>query len=195
MADKEKDPDNVWVNEGKKDVTKVYIKTPFNYRSAQAAIKAVDGAKFMGDAWEMDKTAFAAAEAAIRAGAQEDKGMTKEARAEREAGLKAAKPEKAAKVELTEEEKAAKAEAAKARAAEADKTRVPVIAGSVEAGGEVTVDGNTVTVAELGAAWDLDADGAERLKARFPDVEGIVAGVSVQFAKFTVPEPAEEPGM
>lgn len=198
MADKVKDPDNVWVSAGKKDETKVYVGTPFNYRDAQAAIKEAGG-KWKGDTWELDKAAFAAAEETIRVAARGDRDMTKEARAEREAALKAEKPakekaEKAPKAELTDEEKAAKAEAAAAAAIERDKTRVPVIEGSVAEGDEITAGGETVKVDGLGKAWELDADGAEKLKARFPDVAGIEAGAKVQFASFKEPEP-DAPGM
>lgn len=204
MADKgeekktSSDPDNVWVKAGKKDETKVYVGTPFNYRDAQAEIKAAGG-KWKGDNWELDKDAFAAAEDKIRTAARADRDMTKEARAEREAALKADKPakekaEKAPKAELTEEEKAAKAEAAAAAAIERDKTRVPVVEGSVAEGDDVTVGGETVKVESLGRAWELDADGAEKLQARFPEVEGLVAGAKVQFANFKEPE-LDGPGM
>jgi len=109
-------------------------------------------------------------------------------------GEKVAKKEKEPKAELTEEEKAAKAEAAREAAIERDKTRVPVIEGSVAEGDSVTVGGESVTVTGVGRAWELETDEqVAGLKERFPDVEGIEKGAKVQFAKFDEPEPTPEP--
>jgi hypothetical protein len=105
----------------------------------------------------------------------------------------------APKPELTEEEKAAKAAERKAAVAERDKTRVPVVEGSVAEGDAVTVNGEEVSVTALGTAWELDTEEkVEALAARFPDVEGIALGAKVQFASFEAPEPEAEtagPGM
>lgn len=107
-------------------------------------------------------------------------------------------PQAEPKAELTEEEKAARAEARAAASHEAaierDKTRVPVVEGSVAEGDSITVGGESVTVTGLGRAWELENDEqVAGLKERFPDVEGIEKGAKVQFAKFE--EPSPEPTM
>lgn len=110
----------------------------------------------------------------------------------------APKAEKAPKPELTAEEKAARSEAAAQRREEADKTRVPVVVGSADVDGSIEVDGETVTVTDLGTAWKLEDEAAvEALAKRFPQVEGLKVGDEVQFAKFAVPEPEADmsPGM
>lgn len=111
----------------------------------------------------------------------------------------APKAEKAAKPELSDEEKEAakkaRAEANAKRRDEADKTRVPVVVGSVEAGAEIEVNGETMTVTDLGSAWKLEDEAAvEALAKRFPGVEGLKVGDEVQFAKFEEPSP-EPAGM
>lgn len=108
-----------------------------------------------------------------------------------------AAPKAEPKPELTEEEKAARAEARAAAGHEAalerDKTRVPVVEGSVTEGDSITVDGESVTVTGLGRAWELETDEqVAGLKERFPGVEGIEKGAKVQFAKFEEPSPAPE---
>ena len=194
--DKKKLEDNIGFTAGKKDESKTYIFTPFNYRSAQAAIKEAGG-KWKGDQWEVETSKLAEIEPKIREAAREDIALGKEGRKAREDELKANKPAKEPKAELTEEEKAAKAEAGRLAAIERDKTRVPVVEGSVAEGGTVSVGGEDVAVTKLGAAWELDTDEkVAGLKERFPDVEGIEKGAKVQFASFEAPENAPAgPGM
>lgn len=104
-------------------------------------------------------------------------------------------PRAKASAEQTDEEKAARAEASRAATAERDKTRVPVVVGSVGEGDSLTVGDQSVTVTGLGRAWKLEtAEQVAGLKDRFPDVDGIEAGADVQFATFEAPE-AEPAGM
>ena len=91
------------------------------------------------------------------------------------------------KPKLTEEEMAAIAEKRAAKLDLADKTRVPVLTGSVTMGDTISVNGNDVTVTGLGKNWDLDQTALDRLKARFPNAKFEV-GASVQFAGFDAPE-------
>ena len=99
----------------------------------------------------------------------------------------------APKPELTEEEKAAKAAERRAAALERDKTRVPVVEGSVAEGATITAGGADVTVSSLGQAWELDSEEkVAALSERFPDAEGIELGAKVQFANFDAPEPEVE---
>lgn len=206
MAEDKKrtDPDNVFVTPGKKDASKVYVFVPFNYRDAQAALKEA-GATWAGSQWGLDKTAFEGAEAKIREAARKDIALGTEGRKAREDALKAEAGEKpkaskkADKPELSDEEKEAakqaRAEANAKRRDEADKTRVPVVAGSVEAGAEIDVNGDTMVVTDLGSTWKLEDDAAvEALVKRFPHVEGLKVGDEVQFAKFEEPSP-EPAGM
>lgn len=99
------------------------------------------------------------------------------------------------KVEKTEEEKAAdkaaRAEANRARALEADKTRFPVVAGDVSEGDSITVDGNDVTVASLGAKFTVDADKVADFEERF----GVTfeAGTEIQYAKYEEPDMSPSP--
>lgn len=97
------------------------------------------------------------------------------------------------KKELTEEEKAGKAARAKEAAIERDKTRLPVIEGTVEENGTVSVDGTDVKVTGLGQAWELTEEKLAALQERFPDVDGLKVGDKVQFASFEAPEPEDAP--
>lgn len=200
MADKDKKlEDNIRFTAGKTDPSKTYVFTPFNYRSAQAAIKEAGGV-WKGSQWEIETAKMGEFEDKIRAGAREDIALGKDGRKAREDELKAAKAEaQKDKPELSEEEKAAKAAEARAAAIERDKTRVPVIEGAVAEGDAITVGGEEVTVSKLGRAWELESDEqAAALKERFPDVEGIEKGAKVQFATFEAPEAEAEasgPGM
>ncbi|MBW3243392.1 hypothetical protein KUV57_12030 [Epibacterium sp. DP7N7-1] len=191
--DKKKLEDNIGFTKGTKDESKTYVFTPFNYRSAQAAIKEAGGT-WKGSLWEIDTAKVAEVEPKIREAAREDIALGKEGRKAREEELKANKP---AKTELSEEEKAAKAEAGLAAAKERDKTRLPVVEGSVSEGDTVSVGGEDVAVTKLGTAWELDTDEkVAGLKERFPEVEGIEKGAKVQFASFEAPEEAPAgPGM
>ncbi|WP_027234350.1 hypothetical protein [Leisingera caerulea] len=195
MADeKKKLEDNIGFTAGSKDPSKTYIFTPFNYRDAQAAIKEAGGI-WKGSQWEIETSKMAEVEPKIREAARRDIALGKEGRKAREDELKAAKGASAPKKELTEEEKAAKAEEARAAAIERDKTRVPVIEGSVAEGGTVTAGGADVTVTKLGRAWELETDeAAAALQERFPDVAGIEKGAKVQFASFEAPEADMAPG-
>lgn len=197
-APKRTDPDNVFINAGVKDTTKSYVMVPFNYREAQAAIKA-EGGKWAGSQWEMDAEKLKGAEEAIRVAARADIALGQEGRKAREDALKAAQPEKATKeakepkeapVAKTPEEleaaKESRAVANRERMVEADKTRVPVITGSVAEGGSVKVDGVDVTVTKVGAPVELNAESAARYAERFPDVK-LKAGDSVSFAYFEAP--------
>jgi len=191
-----KDWEGLNVTPGKKDPNMNYVFVPFNYREAQAALKEA-GAKWAGSQWGIAKDAFEANEAKIRAAAKADMDLGVDGRKAREDALKADAPakapkEKAEKKELTAEEKAAKAEASRAAALERDKTRVPVVAGSVEAGGTVVVDGEEVTVSKVGKAFELDEKGAADLAERF-NAE-FKAGDKVAYATYE-PAPAAEPSM
>ena len=93
---------------------------------------------------------------------------------------------KSPKPKMTEEEKAVAAEKRAAKRDLADKTRVPVFAGSVNMGDTISVDGSDVTVTGLGKAWELDETALDRLKARFPNAKFEI-GASVQFAGFDAP--------
>jgi hypothetical protein len=198
-APKKSDPDNVFVTAGVKDPAKAYVFVPFNYRDAQAAIKEAGG-KWAGSQWELTADALKSAEADIRAAARKDIELGAEGRKTREDGLKAekgeAKPEKTA--EEIEAAKADRAAAARDRAIEADKTRVPVLSGSVAEGGTVSVGGNDVAVTKVGAEVELDDAAAARYAERFPDTS-FKAGDKVSFAYFEAPEPEKddtpEPGM
>lgn len=191
-APKKTDPDNVFITPGVKDTTKAYIFVPNTYREAREAIKA-EGGKWAGSQWEMDAEKLKGAEEAIRLAARADIALGVEGRKAREDALKAAQPEKAAKepevVKTPEEIEAAKearAVAGRERALEADKTRVPVLTGSVAEGGTVTVGGVDVTVTKVGAPVDLTEESAARYAERFPDL-AFKGGDSVSFAYFEAP--------
>lgn len=168
-----------------------------------------DGSWFVRDLSEEQK-------AAIVAAAGEDLALGAEGRKARETELKAAKAEakeeaKAAKAEAraaakaarpAEEvaaEKEARAEASRQRSLEADRTRVPVLSGSVAEGDTLTNgDHGDVTVSKLGSEWALDdEDAVQRLAERFPEAgASFKVGDKVQFANFEVPQPElDAPGM
>lgn len=196
QADKPKtsDPDNVFVSAGKKDASKVYVAVPFNYRDAQAAIREAGFTRFLPGSngsmanWEMDKAVFESAEESIRTGARSDMALSVEARKAREDEIKA---QKAVDKETA---KAAAAENAEARAAasreaalERDKTRVPVISGSVEEGAVISNGEADVTVTKIGRAFTLDEASATSLAERFPGTT-FSAGDEVAYASFEAPE-------
>ena len=200
-APKKSDPDNVFITPGVKDTNKSYVFVPFNYRDAQAAIKEAGG-KWAGSQWELDAAALKSAEDAIREAARKDIALGAEGRKTREDGLKAEKGEdkpakeaKAPKAEKSPEEiEAAKAERAAAshgRMIEADKTRVPVLSGSVAEGGTVSVNGTDVAVTRIGTEVELDDAAAARYAERFPDTSFKV-GDKVSFAHFEAPEPEKD---
>lgn len=223
MTGKLADTNNIRVSQSSKNADVTMIWAPWNYRSTQAAIKEIiaekraaeadktlhskiggfltgdnDGSWFVRDLSEEQK-------AAIVAAAGEDLALGAEGRKAREAELKAAKAtaKAAAKPEKTAEEVAAekevRAEANRQRAIEADKTRVPVLSGSV-AEGDTLANGEhgDVTVSKLGGEWALDdEDAVQRLAARFPEAgASFKVGDKVQFANFEVPQPElDAPGM
>jgi len=166
---KPKDPDNIRFSKSTKDPENTVVWTPYNYRSAQAAIKEAGGTFLKdqekpGGIWVV-KGMTDAQEQAIRAGAQEDIALGQEGRKTREEARKgsreAEKAEKAAAAEKTPEEveadKAARADAAKVRAAERDKSRVLVEAGTVGIGDTVTAkDGSKQEVNHLGDTYEKD---------------------------------------
>lgn len=188
---------NINAKPGTKDASKVYVFTPFNYRDTQAVLKAA-GATWKGSQWEMDKAVFETNRDAIVAAAKVDNELGKDGRKTREMALKAAAPAKPEKKELSAEEKAAVAEAARQRVLERDSVRVPVLAGAVAEGGNVSVNGEDVVVTRVSAAFELDMVGAADMNARF-DTE-FAAGDEVAYAYFEAPEAKKEvenegPGM
>ena len=93
------------------------------------------------------------------------------------------------KPELTEAEKAERSAKAREEALARDATRYPVLEGSVTAGGIITVAGNDVTVTAVGRSFELDADGATDINARF-DGANFSAGDKIAYAKFEEPDMA-----
>ncbi|MCE6958258.1 hypothetical protein LAZ40_04210 [Cereibacter sphaeroides] len=78
--------------------------------------------------------------------------------------------------------------------AERDASRISVLAGSVAEGDPLLAGDATRTVSKLGRSWTLDDAGAKDLARRFPDVTGLVAGATVQYANWLPEaEPAEVP--
>lgn len=187
-----KDTNNIRISQSTQNPDNSVIWTPFNYRSAQTAIKAAiaenragvedaaakkkvggfvigkDGkdsfwfVKGMTDAQKAAVTAAAADDVAL--GAEGRKAREDALKAEREAGKETeAKAPKAAKApkeqkspEQVEADKAARAEAGRARAAERDKFRVAVDAGSVNVGDTVEKDGEQHEVLHMGSNFDLN---------------------------------------
>ena len=203
------DPDNVFISQGRKDPSKAYVFVPFSYRDAHAALKQA-GARFMGSQWEIDGEALKASEAKIREAARRDIALGAEGRKARENELKAAaaassgkqagekarekagksSPDEAGKPagrrELTDEERAARAERTRAAVIERDATRIPVIAGEVEEGDTVEIDGREVEVTRVGGAFTIDAATAADLEDRFPS-RSFKAGDSIAYASFEAP--------
>lgn len=105
--------------------------------------------------------------------------------------------EKAAKVELTEEQKAEKAAAAAAKRIEANKTRFPVVVGSVAEGDTLSVGGRDVKVTGLGAEFEVTDATHARLKSEFEDAGlgeiHFEVGAKVAYAKFDELEPSPAP--
>lgn len=165
----EKDPDNVWVNQGKKDPSKVYVKFPYSYRDTAQVVKGLEG-KFVGDQWELDKEVFAKNEEKIREAARGDIALGKEGRKEREQALAAEK-----------EQKSADWQKAKAN-------RILVKEGSVEAGAEVDTPDGKRPVNSVGQSFEVTEAGLERLKEGFPDAD-VKVGDKVAYAYYEAPEP------
>lgn len=171
MSDnKPKDPDNIRISASNQDPNNSVIWTPYNYRSAQAAIKEAGGTFLKdkekpGGIWVV-KGMTAEQEAAIRAGAQADIALGQEGRKTREDGRKAerdtdtpkakAKDVPAKTPEEIEADKTARAEANRARATERNASRVQVEAGSVGIGDTVEKDGVKQEVNHIGDTYEKD---------------------------------------
>lgn len=156
---KPKDPDNIRFSKSTKDPENTVVWTPYNYRSAQAAIKEADGTFIKnkdepGGIWVI-KGMTDAQEQAIRAGAKEDIALGQEGRKAREDARKDAREaEKAEKAEKTPEEiEAAKQARAEAKA-KRDASRVEVEAGTVGIGDTVEKDGVKQEVNHIGATYE-----------------------------------------
>lgn len=156
---KPKDPDNIRFSKSTKDPENTVVWTPYNYRSAQAAIKEADGTFIKnkdepGGIWVI-KGMTDAQEQAIRAGAKEDIALGQEGRKAREDARKDAREaEKAEKAEKTPEEiEAAKQARAEAKA-KRDASRVEVEAGTVGIGDSVEKDGAPHEVNHIGATYE-----------------------------------------
>lgn len=156
---KPKDPDNIRFSKSTKDPENTVVWTPYNYRSAQAAIKEAGGTFIKdkdqpGGIWVI-KGMTDAQEQAIRAGAKEDIALGQDGRKEREDARKDARETaKAEKAEKTPEEiEAAKQARAEAKA-KRDASRVEVEAGTVGIGDTVEKDGVKQEVNHIGATYE-----------------------------------------
>lgn len=186
---KPKDPDNIRFSKSTKDPENTVVWTPYNYRSAQAAIKEAGGTFLKdqekpGGIWVI-KGMTDAQEQAIRAGAQEDIALGQEGRKAREDARKdtreAEKAEKAAAAEKTPEE----IEAAKQARAEAktkrDASRVEVEAGSVGIGDTVEKNGAKHEVNHIGETYEKG--GKQMAYAYFGDLGAELAAKAAEKAK------------
>lgn len=179
------------VNAGKKDESKVYLKTPKNYDTAVAAIKEAGGT-WKISSWELDKDAFAAAETNIRDAIKAEDAMSPEAREERAAN----KPKRERTSKLSDEEKKAKSDAWKI----AKENRVLVKEGviSVDADGqaipgqEVVTPAGSKEITSLGTVFEVDEKALERLKVAHPDTD-VAVGDKVAYAYYAPPEPDAAP--
>lgn len=188
MTDQPKNPDNIRFSKSTKDPNNTVVWTPFNYRSAQAAIKEAGGTFLKdqqkpGGIWVI-KGMTDAQEQTIRAGAKEDIALGQEGRKAREDARKEARTaDKAAAQKSPEEleaDKAARAEANKARASERDKSRVLVEAGSVGIGDTVEKDGAKHEVNHLGDSYEKD--GKQVAYAYFGDLGAEMAAKAAEKA-------------
>lgn len=161
---KPKNPDNIRFSKSTKDPENTVVWTPYNYRSAQAAIKEAGGTFIKnkdepGGIWVV-KGMTEAQEQAIRAGAQEDIALGQEGRKAREDVRKGAiesdKAEKAAAAEKTPEEIEAAKAARKAATDARKESRVEVEAGSVGIGDTVEKDGVKHEVNHIGDTYEKD---------------------------------------
>lgn len=155
---KPKDPDNIRFSKSTKDPENTVVWTPYNYRSAQAAIKEADGTFIKnkdepGGIWVI-KGMTDAQEQAIRAGAREDITLGQEGRKARENARKDAREAENPK-KTPEEIEAAKQARAEAKMTR-DASRVEVEAGSVGIGDSVEKDGVKQEVNHLGATYEKD---------------------------------------
>ena len=159
---KPKDPDNIRFSKSTKHPENTVVWTPYNYRSAQAAIKEAGGTFLKdkeqpGGIWVV-KGMTDAQEQAIRAGAKEDIALGQEGRKTREDARKdsreAEKAEKAAAAEKTPAEiEAAKQARAEAKAAR-DASRVEVEIGTVGIGDTVEKNGAKHEVNHIGDTYE-----------------------------------------
>lgn len=186
---KPKDPDNIRFSKSTKDPENTVVWTPYNYRSAQAAIKEAGGTFLKdqekpGGIWVI-KGMTDAQEQAIRAGAQEDIALGQEGRKAREDARKdtreAEKAEKAAAAEKTPEEiEAAKQARAEAKA-KRDASRVEVEAGSVGIGDTVEKNGAKHEVNHIGETYEKG--GKQMAYAYFGDLGAELAAKAAEKAK------------
>ncbi len=186
---KPKDPDNIRFSKSTKDPENTVVWTPYNYRSAQAAIKEAGGTFLKdqekpGGIWVV-KGMTDAQEQAIRAGAQEDIALGQEGRKTREDARKgsreAEKAEKAAAAEKTPEEiEAAKQARAEAKA-KRDASRVEVEAGSVGIGDTVEKNGAKHEVNHIGDTYEKG--GKQMAYAYFGDLGAELAAKAAEKAK------------
>jgi hypothetical protein len=186
---KPKDPDNIRFSKSTRDPENTVVWTPYNYRSAQAAIKEAGGTFLKdqekpGGIWVI-KGMTDAQEQAIRAGAQEDIALGQEGRKAREDARKdtreAEKAEKAAAAEKTPEDiEAAKQARAEAKA-KRDASRVEVEAGSVGIGDTVEKNGAKHEVNHIGETYEKG--GKQMAYAYFGDLGAELAAKAAEKAK------------
>lgn len=74
------------------------------------------------------------------------------------------------------------AERRQAEIAERDRGRTLVVAGSAQEGDMVSVSGTPYRIAGFGGVFQIKPDRLDDMKRRFPDAEGILVGVDVQYA-------------
>ena len=182
---KPKDPDNIRFSKSTKDADNTVVWTPFNYRSAQSAIKEAGGTFIKdkeqpGGIWVV-KGMTDAQEQAIRAGAKEDIALGQEGRKAREDTRKEAREaDKAAAQKTPEEIEAAKKVRAEAKAAR-DASRVEVEAGSVGIGGTVEdKSGAKQEVNHIGATYEKD--GQQKVYAYFGELGAKMAADAAEKA-------------
>jgi len=182
---KPKDPDNIRFSKSTKDADNTVVWTPFNYRSAQSAIKEAGGTFIKdkeqpGGIWVV-KGMTDAQEQAIRAGAKEDIALGQEGRKAREDTRKEAREaDKAAAQKTPEEIEAAKKVRAEAKAAR-DASRVEVEAGSVGIGGTVEdKSGAKQEVNHIGATYEKD--GQQKAYAYFGELGAKMAADAAEKA-------------
>lgn len=186
---KPKDPDNIRFSKSTKDPENTVVWTPYNYRSAQAAIKEAGGTFLKdqekpGGIWVI-KGMTDAQEQAIRAGAQEDIALGQEGRKAREDARKdtreAEKAEKAAAAEKTPEEMEAAKQARAEAKAKRDASRVEVEAGSVGIGDTVEKNGAKHEVNHIGETYEKG--GKQMAYAYFGDLGAELAAKAAEKAK------------
>lgn len=178
-----KDPDNVYVSEGQKDTSKVYVFVPTNYRDAKAAIKAAGGI-WKGSQYEFDKAVFTAVENTIREAARKDIGLGSEGRRSREDELNPERVELRAKKEAEKAEKSAAWQKAKAHRVLIKEGDVPVDEdGNVAGGQQVTTKDGQRPVTSVGRVFQVDEENLARLTDANPEA-GVAVGDRVSYAYY-----------